>query len=153
MKTVRKQHRLGKNATEYSTFIEQIQIIDLRLVSAKIDNLGYRESPPDSEVSLRAKAWYENAEQQIEVFHRYNLTVKDNKTQRPAARISVIFCLSLFSEVPMVDEIFQTFEQYNLRINTWPYLREFVHNTLARMNYTGLILPLYKTRMRPKKAK
>ncbi len=40
-------------------------------------------------------------------------------------------------------ENFIRFGQFNGVYNAWPYWREFVHNTFARMNLPPLILPSY----------
>lgn len=153
MKTREKQSNPVKRATDYAHFIEQLQIIGVRLVSAKIDNFGYPKPPSDSRINVSARPWYENAEGRVEVFQRYNLTVSDTQGQHPAAKLSVVFCMTYSSEIPMTDEIFRTFKENSLPLTTWPYFREFVHNSFARMDWIGLVAPAYKSGVGPRKPK
>jgi hypothetical protein len=153
MKAKTEQGDQAGKAVDYRRFLNQIDIVDVRLVSARIDTAGYAESPPEYQIEVRTRARYENLNNRIEVFHRYNLVIEDTKAKMTAGKLTVVFCVTYSSKIPMNDELFRAFKEYNLFINTWPYFREFVHNTFARMNWTGLVAPLYKGGIRPKKAK
>ncbi|WP_157205831.1 hypothetical protein [Calidithermus timidus] len=39
---------------------------------------------------------------------------------------------------------FEVFKEINLPINMWPFAREFIHNTMARMDWPPFTLPLRK---------
>jgi hypothetical protein len=47
-------------------------------------------------------------------------------------------------ETTMTDELFEVFSQRNLPLNTWPYLREFVQNSLSRAGWPVYTLPAFK---------
>ncbi len=151
-KTARTKRLMEKTST-YNDFVQQIEIVDLHLVSAKIDNLGYPESPPRRRNTVRVKASYQNAEGFFEVFHNYYLTVKDDEKGHKVAKLSVLFSVTYATKKPMTDEIFDIFDKYNLPLNTWPYFREFAQNSFARMNWLGLVAPTYKTLASLRKAK
>lgn len=144
MKTEKKEtHRVAEKSN-YNSFIRQLELIDLRLVSARIENLGYAEYPANARIHFRSKSSHKNAEGKFEVSHGYNLTIKDMDTKLPVAKLSVLFSLTYSSETPMTDDIFEIFKVYNLPLNTWPYFREFVHNSFARMGWGGIVAPTYK---------
>ena len=145
MKIEKKQNNRVKRTMEYAHFIKQLEITGARLVSTKIDNLGYPNPPSDPRINVHARSWYNNTESQVEIFHRYNLTVWDTQVQHPAAKLSVVFCMTYSSEIPMTDEIWHSFKKSSLPLTTWPYFREFVHNSFARMDWIGLVAPAYKS--------
>ena len=128
----------------YNDFIGQIEIIDVRLMSAKIENLGSMDYPSSAGIRVRRKAGYENREGGFDCSQRYNMTVTDTEKKKAAAKLSVVFSVAYTSGIPMSDELFNIFEEINLPLNTWPYFREFAHNSFGRMNWLGLIAPTYK---------
>lgn len=134
----------SKFLEDYAHFLSQLEITDVRLVSAKIDNFASSMLPADSSVSVRPRPSYENAEGRIEMFQRYNLTVSAPEMQHPVAKLSVVFCVSYSSQIPMTDEVFDTFKEHSLPLTTWPYFREFVHNMFGRVGWIGLVPPLFK---------
>ena len=129
---------------DYAQFLGQLEIKDVRLVSAKIDNFASSMPPRNASVSVRTRPSYENAKGRIDMFHRYNLTILAQETPRPVAKLSVVFCVSYSSQIPMTDEIFDTFKEHSLPLTTWPYFREFVHNTFGRLGWIGLVPPAFK---------
>ncbi|MBA7624661.1 hypothetical protein ES703_32072 [subsurface metagenome] len=135
----------------YNTFIGQLELVGVRLVSARIENLGYKEYPVNYRIYVRSESSYTNAEREFEVVHNYKLRMKDVETKRTVAKLSVAFSLTYSSEVPMTDDIFDIFKVRNLPLNTWPYFREFVHNSFARVGWVGVVAPVYKVGVSPPK--
>lgn len=138
---------------DYLHFLGQLGITDVRLISAKIDNFAFPMPSRNYSVNVRTRTSYENAKGRIDMFHHYNLRILAQETQRPVAKLSVAFCVSYSSQISMTDEIFNTFKEHSLPLTTWPYFREFVHNTFSRMGLLGLVPPAF-TRgvLAPKKA-
>jgi hypothetical protein len=143
MNAKNKRSNPSKNNTDYNNFVGQIEIIDICLISAKIDNLVYAKSHPEIEFSIRERAWYENQDCHIDAFHRYSLTAKDADNKHNIAKVSVTFVVKYESKIPMTEEIFRAFKERNLPLNTWPYFREFVQNTFMRMGWTAVVVPVY----------
>lgn len=153
MKTEAERSDTAKNIKDYNDFVGQIEIVDVCLISAKIDNFGYAKSYSEMEFGVREKSWYENRENHIDAFHRYNLTAKDAEGRQTIAKVSMTFVATYRSEVAMTDEIFQTFKERNLPLNTWPYFREFAQGSFARMGWTGVVAPVHKIVVSRSKAK
>jgi len=127
----------------YNDFIRQIEIDDIRVVSARVDILDYSYFPSSTELKWRTKVSYEKVEEHFNVFHRYNVTISDKEAKEVKARISVTFLVSYSSKIPISDDLFSIFKVRNLPLNTWPYLREFVHNTTMRIGWPPFVAPKY----------
>jgi hypothetical protein len=127
----------------YNDFVTQIKIIELRIVSAQINMLDYSYFPSSAEVKWRMRVSYENAEEQFNVYHRYNVTIWDKETKEAKAKISVTFRVVYSSKIPISDDLFEIFKTRNLPLNTWPYFREFIHNAILRMGWPSFIAPTY----------
>lgn len=140
----KKRSSTFKFEENYLRFLGQLEIADVRLVSAKIDNIAYSTPPTNASVTVRTRPSYQNSEGVIDIFNRYNLTVKEDQTQRAVAKLSLVFCVTYSSQIPMTDAIFDTFKEHSLPVTTWPYFREFVHNTFARVGWIRLIPPAFK---------
>jgi len=143
MNAKNRQSNLSKNNTDYNKFVGQIEIIDVCLISAKIENLVYAKSHPEIEFGIRERAWYENQDNHIDAFHRYSLTAKDAENKQNIAKVSVTFVVKYESEIPMTEDIFKAFKERNLPLNTWPYFREFAQSSFLRMGWTSVVVPVY----------
>lgn len=147
--TAAKQAKGSVEPGEYAAFIKQIQIEDISLLSADVTKSGYEQRRRDFSVVWKSQAWFENHDRGFVVFQRYRLNIKDAKTKQRVAKLSVTFSLAYRSDLALTDEIFEIFEEINVTLNTWPYFREFTHNTLARMNLPQVVAPLHKVSLRP----
>ena len=138
-----KKRREKPTVEEYRKFIEQIDITDIRIVAAQIDVIDHAYSPSLAEVRWRVSASFEHIKNGFNISHRYNVTVKDKKTKENKARISVTFLVSYSSKIPINDDLFNIFKERNLPVNTWPYFREFVHNSIIRVGWSSFIAPVF----------
>lgn len=132
------------NYQEYNDFIRQIEITDIRLISAKVDNYGYDILPQANKISYSSTAWYDNREDFIDVYDKYNVAVRDTENRKRVAKLTVTFCVTYISKIQMDEDIFDIFIDRNLPLNTWPYFREFTHDTFNRMGWSGIIAPTFK---------
>lgn len=138
-----KNQKKAPSSKDYNDFITQIEIADLRIVSAQVKTLDYSYFPSSPKVNWRMSASYEKAEEQFSIDHRYNVTISEKGKKGTKARISVTFRVVYSSKIPISDDLFEIFEARNLPLNTWPYFREFIHNTTLRMGWAPLIAPTY----------
>jgi len=129
---------------DYARFLGQLEITDVRIVSAKIDNFTPSMPPRNASASVRTRPSYKNSKGCIDMFHRYNLTILAQGTPSPVAKLSVVFCVSYSSQIPITDEMFDAFKEHSLPLTTWPYFREFVHNMFGRVGWMRLIPPAFK---------
>ncbi len=126
----------------YNAFIGQIDLSSIWLSSSSIDNSGGPGSPEEASIDIAASARWESVEDGFVAFHAYD--VKIEVTDSKVANISVTFGLEFKSEQVMSEELFTVFQDVNLPVNTWPYLRAFLADGLGRMGWPPLTLPAFK---------
>lgn len=126
----------------YNGFIRGLGIKDIRLTSATIENIECSYMPSEAVIKWRIASSYENKEKRIEIIHRYNVRVLEKNIDLKA-KIKVVFCVTYESETPMNDDYFERFKARNLPLNTWPYFREYIHNSLSRMGWSSFVAPAY----------
>ena len=127
----------------YNAFIGQIELTSIWLSSSSIDNPGGPGSPGEASIDIGASARWESVDDGFVAFHTYD--VKIEVTDSKVAGISVMFGLEFKSEQAMREELFAVFQEVNLPVNTWPYLRAFLADALGRMGWPPLTLPAFKT--------
>ncbi len=127
------------------SLIDNLALREIALSSARLDTSEGSDLPDQPEIILRAKPWYEDTETGFTCFHQYNLRVKDTASGTNVARVRVVFRVSYSSTIAMDEELFPEFAETSLRLTTWPYLREYVHSTFARMNWPMFIAPTFRT--------
>lgn len=127
---------------EYNSFISQIELHSIWLSSAQIENRHGHEKPERATVQVKSKASWEPDVSGFKVFHTYNIVI--TKDTEAAAEVKVIFGLLFNSDQAMTDDIFRVFQDVNLPVNTWPYLRSFLADMLGRMGWIPFTLPTFK---------
>ena len=96
-------------------------------------------------VSIGEKAKLERIDDKYSVCHNYELTVPAaDSPDKNILRITATFRLVFSSNIKIEEDFFSVFKKANLRINTWPYFREFVQNSTQRMHIPPLTLPFFK---------
>lgn len=143
MKKATDKTQRQKPRDEYNNLVKQVEIVNICLVGAKVDNFDYSYFPSEAIVKWRERAEYQNKEHAIDVIHHYYVTISDDETKKSKAKVSVVFNVTYSSGIPMNDEFFTIFKTHNLKLNTWPYFREFVHNIALRMGWPPFIAPTY----------
>ena len=127
----------------YNAFVGQIELSSIWLSSSSIENPGGPSNPGEANIDIGVSARWESVEDGFVAFHAYD--VKMEVADSRVANISVTFGLEFKSEQAMSDELFIVFQDVNLPVNTWPYLRAFLADGLGRMGWPPLTLPAFKT--------
>ena len=129
---------------EYNAFIKQLDIENIRVTNAKIENIDCSYFPSNAEIKWRISARYENTDGKCDVYHTFNVTISDKETKIKKAKISLTLCVRYLTDILMTDSIFEIFRERNLPLNTWPYYREFVQDALSRMGWPPYSVPVFK---------
>jgi hypothetical protein len=131
----------------YNAFIQQIELRAIWLRSADVKNAYGPGAPKEAAIAIGKDASYEQIAAGFRTIQQYTLRIEGADTL--AAEIKVEFAADFASHEPMTDGIFTLFKEVNLPVNTWPYLREFVANTLGRWGWEPFTLPAFKSNPRP----
>jgi hypothetical protein len=126
----------------YAEYIRQIELTALWLHDARIQNHAGPETPERAVFGFETTAEWSAQPDGFRALHHYR--VRLDAADAPLAEIDVSFGLHFRSEVSMSEELFELFQEVNLPVNTWPYLREFVATALGRMNWVPFTLPALK---------
>lgn len=127
---------------DYAAFIGQIQLKDVWLQKARVVNFHGPRAPEESTLGFRSEAEWHSRDGGFTILHHYS--VKLESAEDTLAEIDATFGLDFDSRQPITPEIFEIFEDVNLGVNTWPFLREFVSTTMGRMGWTPFTLPALK---------
>jgi hypothetical protein len=127
---------------EYATFISQIELIDIWLVKANITNHRGPQTPDRATFNFHSTAEWESTERGFRVSHHY--TVGIETSDAVFANFEVSFGLDFTSKIALTEPFFAIFQDVNLSVNTWPYLREFVSTTMGRMGWSSFTIPALK---------
>jgi preprotein translocase subunit SecB len=100
--------------------------------------------PPDTQqIYIDKNSYYQIlGDNVVRVFQEYQLKIADkqNKTDEFVS-IEVTYLMDFQTGGPIDDEIFELFSQSTVLIDSWPYFREIVQNTLIRMGLAPVIIP------------
>jgi hypothetical protein len=129
---------------EYAAFIQQIDLISLWLVSARVENREGPTPPPELSVDIAAEYRFEQRAGGFDAFASYRATFGHGEEPDAASYAEVTFGLRFTSAQPMTEALFRTFADVNLPVNAWPFLREFLQSATARMGWPALTIPTFK---------
>jgi len=141
-KKSRRSNPAEASARAYAAFVGQIELLDVWLRSARVANEHGPVTPDHVSIHVESNADWMTTDAGFRAFQAYRLWFQGFDVL--FAEVEVAFGLEFSSQEPMTDEIFGTFSEFNLPLNTWPYLREFVATTTGRMGWTAATLPTFK---------
>lgn len=128
---------------EYAAFIGQIELRAIWLDHTRVTNHFGPHTPKEARFRVGSMAVWDLAADGFTVLHTYDVGV-ESKDGTQLAEMDVAFGLHFESEQPVTDDLFDIFQDVNLPVNTWPYLREFVSTTMGRMGWTPFTLATFK---------
>lgn len=126
----------------YAKFIGQIELRNVWIREAEMENLLGSISPDQAAFSLKDEASYESTSVGFTAFHTYTMIAEEGGDV--ACNLRVTFALDFSSSVPITDNYFDLFKRANLPVNTWPFLREFAFTTFGRFGWAPITLPTLK---------
>ncbi len=78
----------------------------------------------------------------IRVFQDFTLKIANkNNAEDVFVSIEVSYLMDFQVGGPIDDEVFEIFAQSTVLVDSWPYFRELVQNTLIRMGLAPVIIP------------
>ncbi|MFC1918036.1 hypothetical protein ACFLXH_05235 [Chloroflexota bacterium] len=128
----------------YGKFIRQVDIGNIRLISANIKLLDHDYFPEETEVRTRFRTDYENTKDGFCYLHHLRTLIKDRPTKVNKAQIYIAIRVDYTSKIAMNEEFNEIFIKRNLFVNTWPYFREIANSFTTRFGWPPYITPVYK---------
>lgn len=135
---------------EWEAFIRQLDLRSIWLKSSQINRFYGAVAPIKVSLEIEDDAAWENEEDGFQVVHSFTVELFGYQLGRLAS-IKVAFGLRYSSETAMNLSLWEYFEANILHVHSWPYFREYVSSTVARMNWLPLTIPAYKIYQRNKK--
>jgi preprotein translocase subunit SecB len=82
----------------------------------------------------------------LKIVYSYKFSAKDEAKDEAAITINVKFTViyTLTKDVQIAKDFMKVFGDLTLGMLLWPYFRELITNTIYRMGYPQLVLPLRK---------
>lgn len=133
----------------YNAFIGQIQLQAIWLARTTVVNRAGPTQPAQATFGIRDESRWEPSQEGFVAYQTYFINLSDGDTQIMA--MTVEFGLTYNSAIPLTDAIFALFRGVNLPLNVWPYLREYLADTLGRMNWAPFTLPVFRVNTPPPK--
>jgi hypothetical protein len=146
----KKKKEISIDPQVYSAFIQGLEIRQVFLLRASSERLFFPE--PNAKLSFdfpeatAELARFEDSSGFV-AYLQYTIDLlskpEDAEVERFAS-IAVTFEAIYNTKILITDEIFETFKDVNLKMNIWPYVREYVQSATMKMGLPGLVLPHLK---------
>ena len=142
----KKKLRPKVSPKEYREFIKGVQLLGIIVKASQArriaDTIDLSRSA-DLNTTERAEFKMTDGNTCV-VQHHYDLSMAYTGEKDRLLEIECTFELGLRVASPMTKDYFDVFAKVNLPLNTWPYLREFVHSSISRMGLPPVVLQLVK---------
>ncbi len=124
---------------EYRDFIKGLTLDDIKMTFLKA--ILMKDFRPPASLSIKDKASYTiSGPQEIEVLQIYTLQGTKKGAEKPGLEIEVHYLLRYSIKKPMKKSYFDIFARSSLRLHTWPYFRQCVHQMTLNMHLPPLVL-------------
>jgi len=131
--------RTKPTKSEYKEFIKGIVLNEIKMIfiKASVDK-GFL---PPARLSIKDRASYTSTgPKEIEVLQIYTLEGTKKGAEKPGLEIEVHYLLKYTLKKSMKKSYFDIFARSSLRLHTWPYFRQCVHQTTLNMHLPPLVL-------------
>lgn len=132
----------------YHAFIDGLELINIRLIQSDVQAPGPPPTVPiamDLETASEVVPFDGGFQMAYQAVFAFRPAGEDDAD--PLGRIACTFGLLYTSDASPEEDLagyYQIFQEVNLALFAWPYVREFVQATIARMGWPPLTLPAYK---------
>ena len=127
---------------EYGKILKGIELKNILLSEIKA-SIKHEILSEGLKINIKDEADFEFENNEFIVFNKYVLTAK-NKEKKTALKIEAKYIIVFESEREITESFFEVYKKISLPLNIWPFFRELVNTTTARMNIPPLTLPLLK---------
>lgn len=134
------------NVETYNKFIATLQIEEISLARTSAEATTLQISPGDTIIEADFGVDDDECEDDqrlCQVIARLRVDFKNRGDGKAVGHVEAAFRLRYRSEIPITGELRERFKAVNVPTNAWPYLREYIQQTLTRFGWPPFILPPY----------
>ena len=129
----------------YNQFNNGLALVNIRMkkLSCEFDDEKLDVPPETQKVYINKNSYYQVlADNFVRVFQDYTLKIANKEDENDVfVKIETTFLLDFQVGGPIDNEIFNIFSESTVLIDSWPYFRELVQNSLLRMGLAPVIIP------------
>jgi preprotein translocase subunit SecB len=139
------EEKAAQTSSDYNEFVEGLSLVRMRLTEMKAESAI--SEPPEEGVKIAvqedAEVQWEEGSNECEFTYSILLEIQPLENEDEAlASIECTYVLDFESETIPEKEDLDIFSKHNLWSIVWPYFREIVYSTLAKMELPPLLLPI-----------
>ncbi len=131
---------------EYQELLSATELENISLINWHVQLLC-KEFPQCGQV-LKIGVKSENSiisDEKATIHHTYTLDVKGEKNGTKTLKITATYLLEFSSSKRLSNDFFEVYNNVSLHTTIWPFFRELVSNSTARLNIPPLTIPLLKS--------
>lgn len=128
---------------KYREFIKGTGLKELKVVFLQA---SVKETfKPPAQIHIKADSSYKKLKgNKIKVLQKYKLECTKKGGNKPGFTVEIHYNILYSTKIPITEEIFEIFSQTSVRLHTWPYFRQIVHQMTMLMNLPPLVLDTIK---------
>ncbi|WP_345464045.1 hypothetical protein [Deinococcus carri] len=131
---------------KYNKFVSGVSLTSIRLGSCSVESEPIRPSPSKTKVELEfetslTEATFQTDAGEFDAVAQIAVKFSVRETGDPVGTIRASYRLTYTGQDSSDLDTVRLFVKQNVPVNAWPYLREFVHTTMQRMDWPPFILP------------
>ena len=128
---------------EYREILDGLELKDILVSNIKAD-IKHEYLSDGLKIKIKNDANYLiDEDDDLIITIRYKLSA-NSKEKKSALKIEATYIAVFDSVKEITDDFFDVYKEISLPLNIWPFFRELVNSTTARMNVPPLTLPLLK---------
>lgn len=130
---------------DYRNILEALELSTLFVTEL---NSKLKEGNASDALRLNIEETYSFTQESniLKIVYSYKFSAKDDAKDEAAISITVKYTVvyTLTKDVTITKDFMKVFSDLTLGMLLWPYFRELISNTIYRMGYPHLVLPLRK---------
>jgi len=150
-----------KNLLELGIIVsDRVQLVDVRLIRCNCHQTPLAQQgnqSVDIDYAYSTKTLLQKQNNCILVFPSFKMKIVPNESKDKETSLAIeadfLLVYSIDDLEGIKEENIKAFGEANGIYNAWPYWREFVQNTIARMGLPQLTIPVFRITSSPKKKK
>lgn len=139
---------MTESISDLARLIAKIEIEEVALLGASVKRSIRSADETEARIQLnkRASLLERSDDGRFYVQAEIEFSIEASGSEQPAVSIHTAFELTYRhpSDLEVTSQVLQEFAEINGVFNVWPYWREFIQSTMARMNLPVITIPVFR---------